>query len=110
MFSILQKLLQDMENPEFNESKTFTGTLPIKTFNMLIFALGQAPYYVVAEIIQAIYSQGQAEINRLREAANTMLQQPGEKISEHPVEKTETSTDNTSTKRNTRRRTKKSAE
>lgn len=110
LLSLNEQIQKAAENPEFNESKTFTGTLPIKTFNMLIFALGQAPYYVVAEIIQAIYSQGQTEINRLREAANTMPEQPGEKNSKPAVEKAETSTDNISTKRNTRRRTKKAAE
>lgn len=69
---------------------SFKGELPIKTYNMLIFALGQAPYYVVAEIIQAIYSQGQQEIARLREQANTMAAQE----TQPPVEKTVEKADN----------------
>lgn len=87
------------------QATSFTGELPIKTFNMLIFALGQAPYYIVAEIIQAIYTQGQQEIARLRDQANTM---------KAPVEKSENSPDNstqeqTSSKTTRKRRTKKSA-
>lgn len=62
-------------NQSNQQDTSFTGELPIKTFNMLIFALGQAPYYIVAEIIQAIYAQGQQEIARLRDQANTMPQQ-----------------------------------
>lgn len=87
------------------QATSFTGELPIKTFNMLIFALGQAPYYIVAEIIQSIYTQGQQEIARLRDQANTM---------KAPVEKSENSPDNstqeqTSSKTTRKRRTKKSA-
>lgn len=87
------------------QATSFTGELPIKTFNMLIFALGQAPYYIVAEIIQAIYTQGQQEIARLRDQANTM---------KSAVEKSENSPDNNTqeqpTSKTTRkRRAKKSA-
>lgn len=81
---IADKVAKDASGTEF------TGTLPIKTFNTLIFALGQAPYYVVAEIIQAIFTQGQHEINRLREQANAMKQ-----TEDAPVEKTEGRPDNT---------------
>ena len=110
----IQKIVND---PEKKDAKEFTGTLPIKTFNMLIFALGQAPYYVVAEIIQTIYTQGQNEIKHLREQAAMMPEQ--EKVPEEPankqnikaapVEKSEQSTDNTNKKTKGRRsRTKKS--
>ena len=88
--NVLNQQIQ-ARNQQDQMATSFQGELPIKVFNMLIFALGQAPYYVVAEIIQAIYTQGQQEIAKLREQANTMpvQEQPA------PVEKTTQSPDNT---------------
>jgi len=48
------------------EDKEFTIELPIETYNLMIFALGMAPYYQVVTIIQEIYTQGQKEIKRLK--------------------------------------------
>lgn len=106
----LNTQIQQYTNDQTKSDTSFVAHLPIKTFNMLIFALGQAPYYVVAEIIQSIYQQGHGEINRLREQANTMKQQ------ETPVEKSPETPDNTNQKkpvrkkRTTKRATKNSAE
>lgn len=69
-----------------SQEKEFTASLMIRQFNTLIFGLGQAPYYLVADIVQSIYAQGQAEIQRLRE----------ENI-QAAVEKSELSPDNTNT-------------
>lgn len=86
------------ENKE-NQSKQFVGKLPIKTYNMLIFALFLAPYYRVVGIISEIQSQGEKEIARLREQyAATSKQQ----LTEH----VETSTK----KRTARKRSKTKAE
>lgn len=113
--NILNRQIQ-ARNQQDQMATSFQGELPIKVFNMLIFALGQAPYYVVAEIIQAIYTQGQQEIARLREQANTMPQQE----QSAPVEKTTESPDNeqrettqpktTKTKSTRKRRTTKKSE
>lgn len=89
---------------------TFTGTLAIKTFNLLIFALGQAPYYLIAEIIQKIYDQGQSEIARLKEQAATIDK---EKVSSTSVEILKDSPDNnnieqTKTETKTRKHSRKS--
>lgn len=88
-----------------SQEKEFTASLMIRQFNTLIFGLGQAPYYLVADIVQSIYAQGQAEIQRLRE----------ENI-QAAVEKSELSPDNTNTeveqpkKKPTRRTKAKKAE
>lgn len=69
-----------------SQETEFTASLKIRQFNMLIFGLGQAPYYLVADTIQSIYVQGQDEIQRLRD--------------EHlktKVEKSELSPDNNTT-------------
>lgn len=57
---------------EENKDKQFTASLSISTFNKVIFALSLAPYYIVAETVQQIFSQGQSEIQRLRDEANTL--------------------------------------
>ncbi len=48
-------------------AETFTGSLSINQSNTVIFGLALGPYYVVADVIQSIYQQGQQEIDRLRE-------------------------------------------
>lgn len=55
---------------ESNHDKQFTASLAIHVFNKIIFALSQAPYFMVAETVQQIYNQGQKEIQRLRDEAN----------------------------------------
>lgn len=100
----------DQVQKQSTSDGTFTGTLSIKTFNLLIFALGQAPYYLIAEIIQKIYDQGQSEIARLKEQAATIDK---EKVSNAPVEILKDSPDNsnieqTKTETKTRKRSRKS--
>ena len=113
--NILNQQIQ-ARNQQDQMATSFQGELPIKVFNMLIFALGQAPYYVVAEIIQAIYTQGQQEIARLREQANTMPQQeqpaPVEKTTESPDNEQQETTQpkTTKTKSTRKRRTAKKSE
>jgi len=62
----------DALDDEGRNAKEFVCSLPIKTYNMLIFALGLAPYYTVVNTIQAIYAQGQEGIQKLRDEANTL--------------------------------------
>lgn len=84
---ILTDLNEQIKKIDKNsQEKEFTASLMIRQFNTLIFGLGQAPYYLVADIVQSIYAQGQAEIQRLRE----------ENI-QAAVEKSELSPDNTNT-------------
>lgn len=82
----------------------FVGMLPIKTYNMLIFALGQAPYYVVAETIQQIFQQGQSEIQRLRDQFNAVSAHDQSDQTTAAVEKTTTSPDNPPKKRRASRK------
>ena len=44
--------------------------IKLKRLQKIIFALSQAPYFMVAETVQQIYNQGQKEIQRLRDEAN----------------------------------------
>lgn len=88
----LKRLNTQIENIDEGENKPFTASLPIRTFNMLIFCLGQGPYYMMAEPIQQIYSQGQAAIEKLREDAANVAKQ----LAERPVENSEASPDNNS--------------
>lgn len=86
----LKRLNEQIENINEDENKPFTASLPIRTFNMLIFCLGQGPYYMMAEPIQQIYSQGQAAIEKLREDAANVAKQ----LAERDVEKSDTGPDN----------------
>lgn len=98
-------------NQTNSDSTTFTGVLPIKTYNMMIHALGLAPYYIVAEILSQIFTQGQKEIERLRDQYNTAAANAQvENNSQPAVEKSQTSPDNSTTtkKRRTSTRKKKS--
>lgn len=66
--TILKDLNEQIQAADSSEiEKEFTASLMIKQFNALIFGLGQAPYFLVADIVQQIYAQGQEEIQRLRE-------------------------------------------
>ena len=66
--TILKELNDQIQAAESSEiEKEFTASLMIKQFNALIFGLGQAPYILVAEIVQQIYAQGLEEIQRHRE-------------------------------------------
>lgn len=62
--------IEAFTNDESNKDKQFTASLAIHVFNKIIFALSQAPYFMVAETVQQIYNQGQKEIQRLRDEAN----------------------------------------
>ena len=66
----LNSQIAKFTSDESNKDKQFTGSLAINVFNKVIFALSQAPYFMVAETVQQIYNQGQAEIQRLRDEAN----------------------------------------
>ena len=104
----LDSLNKQIENATATD--TFTAALPIRTFNMLIFALGQAPYYMMAEPIQQIYNQGQSEITRLKEQAAAAAAQI---LNRDPVEKSDDNPDNDAIEaqpaaRKRTRRTKKS--
>lgn len=76
--------IEAFTNDEQNKDKQFTASLAIHVFNKIIFALSQAPYFMVAETVQQIYNQGQKEIQRLRDEANGLKSEDAQSEDDKP--------------------------
>lgn len=64
--TIHEQLTKIEINPSTDLNKKHQFDLPIYMCNQIVLTLQQAPYFVVAELIETVYSQGLVQIERLK--------------------------------------------